>query len=75
VFSGALELLGILCIWIRGWFWLTPVAAQSVFSGLARGGRDEKTSLRGLNSFVLACSCIKGKKCCQETIQTRTLGM
>jgi hypothetical protein len=24
-------LLGILCIWIRGWFWLAPVVANSVF--------------------------------------------
>ncbi len=25
------SLLGILCIWIRGWFWLAPVVARSVF--------------------------------------------
>ena len=24
-------MLGILCIWIRGWFWLAPVVAQTVF--------------------------------------------
>ena len=29
--SLGLSLLGILCIWIRGWFWLAPVAAQTVF--------------------------------------------
>ncbi len=25
------SLLGMLCIWIRGWFWLAPVVARSVF--------------------------------------------
>ena len=29
--SFGISLLGILCIWIRGWFWLAPVVAQSVF--------------------------------------------
>ena len=29
--SLGLSLLGILCIWIRGWFWLAPVVAQTVF--------------------------------------------
>jgi hypothetical protein len=34
--SLGISLLGILCIWIRGWFWLAPVVAQSVFlSGAA----------------------------------------
>ena len=28
--SLGLSLLGILCIWIRGWFWLAPVVAQTV---------------------------------------------
>ncbi len=30
--SLGISLLGILCIWIRGWFWLAPVVAHSVFS-------------------------------------------
>ena len=25
------SILGILCIWIRGWFWLAPVVSRSVF--------------------------------------------
>ena len=25
------SLLGILCIWFRGWFWLAPIVAKSVF--------------------------------------------
>ena len=25
------SLLGILCIWFRGWFWMAPVIARSVF--------------------------------------------
>jgi hypothetical protein len=25
------SLLGILCIWLRGWFWLAPVLSKSVF--------------------------------------------
>lgn len=25
------SLLGILCIWLRGWFWLAPVVSRSVF--------------------------------------------
>ena len=29
--SLGLALVGILCIWIRGWFWLAPVIAQTVF--------------------------------------------
>ena len=29
--SLGLASLGILCIWIRGWFWLAPVVAQTVF--------------------------------------------
>jgi hypothetical protein len=29
--SLGVSLLGILCIWIRGWFWLAPVVANSVF--------------------------------------------
>ena len=29
--SLGISLLGILCIWIRGWFWLAPVVASSVF--------------------------------------------
>ena len=29
--SLGLALLGVLCIWIRGWFWLAPVLGQSVF--------------------------------------------
>ncbi len=29
--SLGIALLGILCIWIRGWFWLAPVVAQTVF--------------------------------------------
>ena len=29
--SLGISLLGILCIWIRGWFWLAPVVANSVF--------------------------------------------
>ena len=29
--SLGLSLLGILCIWIRGWFWLAPVVAQTAF--------------------------------------------
>ncbi len=26
-----LAILGVMCIWIRGWFWLAPAVAQSVF--------------------------------------------
>jgi len=26
------SILGILCIWLRGWFWLAPIIARSVFS-------------------------------------------
>jgi hypothetical protein len=26
------SILGILCIWLRGWFWLAPVVSRSVFS-------------------------------------------
>ena len=29
--SLGLALVGILCIWIRGWFWLAPVIGQTVF--------------------------------------------
>jgi hypothetical protein len=29
--SLGIGLLGILCIWLRGWFWLAPVVANSVF--------------------------------------------
>ena len=29
--SLGISLLGVLCIWIRGWFWLAPVVANSVF--------------------------------------------
>jgi hypothetical protein len=29
--SLGISLLGILCIWIRGWFWLAPIVANSVF--------------------------------------------
>ena len=25
------SLVGILCIWLRGWFWLAPIVAKSVF--------------------------------------------
>jgi hypothetical protein len=27
-----MSILGILCIWLRGWFWLAPIIARSVFS-------------------------------------------
>lgn len=26
------SILGILCIWLRGWFWLAPIVSRSVFS-------------------------------------------
>ncbi len=29
--SLGISLLGVLCIWVRGWFWLAPVVANSVF--------------------------------------------
>jgi len=29
--SLGISILGILCIWLRGWFWLAPVVSRSVF--------------------------------------------
>jgi hypothetical protein len=30
--SLGMAILGILCIWLRGWFWLAPIVSRSVFS-------------------------------------------
>ena len=58
--SLGLALVGILCIWIRGWFWLAPVITQTVFCGEPHTSTSKK----------LFCT-----KTCHRATQVRSYSM